>query len=79
MGQQRPAAESKEKRGVWDPMPELTVTSFTLCPLQSRLQNIYYGQPYAKVDSSPPVRDFGFGLSIFRGGGTIPWYTTISE
>ncbi len=30
--------ECKEKHGVWDPMPELTITSCTLCPLQSRLQ-----------------------------------------
>ncbi len=62
-------AESKEKHGVWDPMPELTIPS-TLCPLQSRFQHIYHGQPYARVDLNsyarvdfiPPVRDFGFGL-----------------
>jgi hypothetical protein len=33
-------------------MPELTLTS-TLCPLQSRLQHIYHGQPYASVDPNP--------------------------
>ncbi len=42
-------AESKEKQGVWDHMPELT----PLCPLQSRLQHIYHGQPYARVDFIP--------------------------
>ncbi len=25
----------------------------TLCPLQSRLQIIYHGQPYARVDLNP--------------------------
>jgi hypothetical protein len=46
--------------------------SLTLCPLQSRLQHIYHGQPYAKVDLTlcqcrlyPPVRDFGIGLRNF--------------
>jgi hypothetical protein len=41
----------------------------TLCPLQSRLQHIYHGQPYARVDLNPiperlypTVRDFGFCL-----------------
>ncbi len=24
--------------------------NLNLCPLQSRLQNIYHGQPYARVD-----------------------------
>jgi hypothetical protein len=40
-----------------------------LCRLQSRLQHIYHGQPYARVDLNPilsqfnsPVRDVGFGL-----------------
>ncbi len=59
-------AESKEKHGVWDPMPEWTITS-PLCPPQCRLQHIYYGQPYARVDLCqsrlyPLVRDFEFGL-----------------
>ncbi len=41
----------------------------TLCPLQSRLQHIYHGQPYARVDLNPmpestlsPSQYFGFGL-----------------
>ncbi len=43
--------------------------NLTLCPLQSRLQHIYNGQPYARLDLTlcqsqlyPPTRDFGFGL-----------------
>ncbi len=27
--------------------------NLTLCPLQSRLQHIYNGQPYARVDLNP--------------------------
>jgi hypothetical protein len=42
-------ADSKEKPGVWDPMPELTITSPYAHP-QSRLQHIYHRQPYARVD-----------------------------
>jgi hypothetical protein len=34
-------------------MPELTITSPYVHPLQSRLQHIYYGQPYARVDLNP--------------------------
>jgi hypothetical protein len=33
-------AKSKEKHGVWDPMPELTIYNLSFCPLQSRLQHI---------------------------------------
>ncbi len=47
-------AESKEKHCVWDPMPEFGVDyNLTLCPFQSRLQHIYHGQPYARVDFIP--------------------------
>jgi hypothetical protein len=46
-------AESKEKHGVLEPIPELTIYNLTLCPLQSRLQHIYHGQPYARVDFIP--------------------------
>jgi hypothetical protein len=38
--------------------------NLTLCRLQSRLQHMYHGQPYARVDFIPPVRDLEFGLSI---------------
>jgi hypothetical protein len=30
-------------------------SNFTLCPLQSRLQLIYHGQPYARVDLNPEL------------------------
>jgi hypothetical protein len=51
--------------------------TLALCPLQSRLQLMYHGQPYARVDLNsmpesiltlcqsrfyPPVRYFRFGL-----------------
>ncbi len=49
-----PEAESKEKHGVWDPMPGVDY-KLTLCPLQSRLQHIYHGQPYARVDPMPEL------------------------
>jgi hypothetical protein len=39
-------AEFKEKHGVWDPVPKLTLT---LC----RLQHMHRGQPYARVDFIP--------------------------
>jgi hypothetical protein len=35
------------------PWPELTIYNLTLCLLQSRLQHIYHGQPYASVDLIP--------------------------
>ncbi len=44
-------AESKDKQGACDPMLELTITS--IYPLQSPLQHIYHGQPYARVDHNP--------------------------
>ncbi len=47
--ERRTEAESKEKDGEWNPMPELTI-NLTLCLLQSRLQHIYHGQPYARFD-----------------------------
>jgi hypothetical protein len=44
----------KQKHGVWDPLPELTLTSqITVCRGQSRLQHIYHGQPYARVNLNP--------------------------
>ncbi len=41
--------ESKGKHFVWNPMPELTVTS-PCVHFRSRLQHIYHRQPYASVD-----------------------------
>ncbi len=48
-------AESKDKHGVWDLMGPYTGVDYnlTLCPLHSRLQHIYHGQPYARVDLNP--------------------------
>jgi hypothetical protein len=44
--------ESKEKHVIWDPMAGAEY-NLTLCPLQRRLQHIYHGQPYARVDLKP--------------------------
>jgi hypothetical protein len=54
--------------------------NLTLCPLQSRLQHIFNGQPYACVDLNPicqsrlypPVRDFGYGLRLSYLSPTFP-------
>ncbi len=61
--------ESKEKHGVWDPLPELTINSPYV---HSRVDSNTFTmgkQPYARVDINrmpeltlSPVRDFGFGL-----------------
>ncbi len=62
------AEKSKEKHGVWYPMPKLTITSpYVHFRVDS---NTLTGQPYAKValnpmpesTLSPSCRDFGFGL-----------------
>ncbi len=37
---------------VYGPYAEVDY-NLTLCPLQSRLQHIYYGQPYARIELSP--------------------------
>ncbi len=59
--------------------------NLTLCPLQSRLQHIYYGLPDARVDLNPmpestflnpQVGDFGFSLSstgYLPVPGSIEW------
>ncbi len=43
-------------------MPELTITSPYVHRVDSQL--IYHGQPYARADFIPKVRDFGFGLRL---------------
>ncbi len=43
-------AESKEKHGVWDPMPLLTITSPHLQSIPDYSTFTAYGQPYARVD-----------------------------
>ncbi len=42
-------AESQEKTWCMGPYAGVDY-NLTLCPLQSRLQHIYNGQPYASVD-----------------------------
>jgi hypothetical protein len=58
-----PEAESKEKHGVWDPMPELTITSPYV---HSRVDsNTFIGQPYiCQSRLYPPSR----GLWIWPRG-----------
>ncbi len=42
------------QRKTWCTGPHAGVDkNLTLCPLQSRLQHIYHGQPYARVDLNP--------------------------
>jgi hypothetical protein len=42
------------QRKTWRMGPNARVDyNLTLCPLQSRLQQIYHGQPYARVDLHP--------------------------
>jgi hypothetical protein len=54
-------AESKEKHGDWDPMPELTITSPYVTSTQSTPTHL----PQATLCQCrlyPPVRDLRFGL-----------------
>jgi hypothetical protein len=57
-------AESKEKHGVWDPMPELTITAPYV---HSRVDSSTFtmGNPMPECQSQlyTPVRYFGFSLS----------------
>ncbi len=63
-------AESKEKHGVWDPMPDLTITSpYVHSSVDSNTFNM--GNPMPELTLTlrqsqlyPPVRDFGFGLKL---------------
>ncbi len=66
-------AESKEKHGVWDPMPELTITSFYV---HSRVDSNTFTMSNPMPESTltlwqsrlhPRVRDFGFGLKWIVG------------
>ncbi len=61
-------AESREKQGVWDPMPKLTINSPCV---HSRVDSNTFtmGNPMPESTLtvcqsrlSPPVRDFGFRL-----------------
>jgi hypothetical protein len=42
--------------------------NLALCPLQSRLQNIYHGQPYARVDFIPPSVSMDLAYSDWNNG-----------
>jgi hypothetical protein len=57
----RPNGESKEKYGVWDPMPELTITSPYV---HSRVDSntVTMGNPMLESTLSAKVRDFKFAL-----------------
>jgi hypothetical protein len=48
--------------------------NLTLCPPQSRLQHIYHGQPYAKLDVNPMPESF---LSPSQGLWIWPLYIGI--
>jgi hypothetical protein len=56
LGEPPSEAVFKQKHGEWGPNAGVD-NNLTLCRLQSRLQDIYYGQPYVRVDFIPPVRD----------------------
>jgi hypothetical protein len=44
-------AESKEENGVWDPMPELTITSpYVYSRVYSNTFTMAIKQPYARID-----------------------------
>jgi hypothetical protein len=58
---QEPEAESKEKHGVRDPMPELTITSLYF---YSRVDTFTIWAPLCQSRLYPPDRDFRFGLRI---------------
>ncbi len=64
-----PEAESKENYGCMGPYVGADY-NLTFCPLQSRLQHIYHGQPYARVDLNPMPEST---LSPSQGLGFGPW------
>ena len=64
----KPEAESKEKPGLWDPMPELTLTS-PYVDFRVDYNTCNMGNPMAESTLTlcqsrlyPSVRDLGFGL-----------------
>ncbi len=65
----RTEAESKEKHGVWDPMPELTIASpYVHSRVDSNTFTLGNPMPEStltlcQIRLYPPVRDFGFSLS----------------
>ncbi len=68
-----PEAKSKEKHGVWDPVPEFTIIS-SYVHSRADFNTYTMGNPMPESTLtlcqsrlSPPVRDFGFGLSLLAG------------
>jgi hypothetical protein len=64
-------AESKEKHGVWDPIPELTITSPCVhSRVESNIFTMGIGQPYARVDFIPQSGslDLPSGIDSQPGG-----------
>ena len=65
-----PEAESKEKHGVWDPMPELTIISpYVNSRIDSNTFTMGNPMPESALTLCQsrlyhPVRDFGFGLYV---------------
>ncbi len=56
-------SEGRIQRKTWCIGPYARVDyNLTWCQLQSRLQHVYHGQPYSRVDFIPPVTDLGLGL-----------------
>jgi hypothetical protein len=70
-------AESKETHGVWDPMPELTITSpYVHSSIDSNTFTKGNPMPASTLTLCqtrlyPPVRDFGFGLWTVNSIGHI--------
>ncbi len=64
---QRPETVFKEKHGVWDPMPELTITSPYV---DSNISTMGIGQPFVRVDFIPQsgAKNLAYGiLETFHG------------
>ncbi len=59
-----PEAESQEKHGVWDPVPELTITS-PYVRFRVDSNTFTMGNPICQSRLYPPVRDFEYGLRFF--------------
>ncbi len=47
--------------------------NLTFCPLQSRLQHIYHGQPYARVDFIPQLGILDLASGLFVGLSLFPY------
>ncbi len=64
-------AEFKGKHGVWDPMPELIITSPNVVDAKVDSDTFTMGNPMPESTLTlcqsrryPPVRDLGFGLCV---------------